>query len=483
MRLMKRRWGAIVLGVAIALAGCGGGQADKVSGAGSVETEIGNTEIGVWTELVQSGQGQEGTAESPKPDKESESAERSEPDEKLEPTERPEPDKEPESAERSGPARDPEPTEDPSLSLTAEYELLYEGISLFNRATHYTCFKYRDVCADLYMRRLQDDAGEYIELSLWSDRQQIWSTADRNLTEESAGDFPPFWQENSPHITLDRELCYYVVSIDGTVYLMRYSVENRSGAVTMSYKVFGVDLLLGSEEPFDVGSISLYLVSDRAVDPEVSFPVKEMSVFADTVKGYMENGYLAVSSLGGKFVLGSSTDRDNPVSPCLYDIFPWIPEMAAQHGVVPEDYASPGQLLTALQNVLPTDASVTMPDLAADGNTFITGDYYSDESYLTVRMREDGSYEGTILIQQLLYTNFTGRFDGKILRITETDIDSDVLPYEMEISFREGRATVTVTAVAYEEGYVKVGDTFTLDRGEKPYILEVLKNAEYPAGE
>ena len=47
----------------------------------------------------------------------------------------------------------------------------------------------------------------------------------------------------------------------------------------------------------------------------------------------------------------------------------------------------------------------------------------------------------------------------------------------MEISFKAGRATVILTA-AYEEGFAKVGDTFTLDRNEKPEEFEYLKNAE-----
>lgn len=60
MRLMKRRWGAIVLGAAIALTGCGGGEADKVSGTGDVETEIGGIKIDTQTEREQRGQGPDG---------------------------------------------------------------------------------------------------------------------------------------------------------------------------------------------------------------------------------------------------------------------------------------------------------------------------------------------------------------------------------------------------------------------------------------
>ena len=316
----------------------------------------------------------------------------------------------------------------------------------------------------MYMRRLQDDTGEYIELSLWSDQKKIWNTVNRDLIEDDL--LFMFWQEKSQHLTLDQRLCYYVVPLDGTVYLMRYCVETASDCVTMSYKVFGIDLS-GNEEPFDADSISLYLVSDSAVAPDVSFPIEEMTAFADTVKGYMENGYLAASTLHGEFEVGTSADRDNPVSPYLYDIFPWIPQLVTQHSINTEDIHSPKQMLTALQKALPEDVSVAMPDVAADGKYFITGDYHSGESHLTVRMKEDGSYGGTILIHNLMHINFAGYYDNGILSATEISDYPDILPHEMEISFKNGKATVTITA-AYEEGFVKVGDTFVLDRNEKP---------------
>lgn len=206
----------------------------------------------------------------------------------------------------------------------------------------------------------------------------------------------------------------------------------------------------------------------------MSFPIEEKTAFADTVKGYMENGYLAASTLRGEYEFGDSADRDNTVSPYLYDIFPWIPEMVTQHSINTEDIHSAKRMLTALQKVLPTDASVTMPDEAADGTYFITGNYYSDsdESYLTIRMGEDGSYGGTLLIDNLIYTDFAGYYDNGILTVMQIDNYPDETPYEMEISFKNGNATVTITA-AYEEDYVKIGDTFTLDRNEKPKELEL----------
>lgn len=61
MRTAKKRWGAIVLGIAIALTGCGAGQTDKVSG--TAETGSGDTEISSWIEHEQSGEIQDGQGE------------------------------------------------------------------------------------------------------------------------------------------------------------------------------------------------------------------------------------------------------------------------------------------------------------------------------------------------------------------------------------------------------------------------------------
>lgn len=399
---------------------------------------------------------------------------------------------EPVPEQQTKPTEEAESTEEPELTgepvLTEEYELIYEGVSVFTSGTVGTYFKHKDICADLYRRRLQEDPGEYVELSLWADQKEIWHTEDQKPVDDSnfAKDDYLFWQEGSEHPTVDRRLCYYVIPIDGDVYLMRYSVETASNAVTMSYKVFGIDSMIdspdyyqGGETPVDAGSITVYLVADSDVDPAVSFPVDEMAAFADTVKGCMENGYLAVSTLRGAFEFSDSADRDNPVSPYLYDIFPWIPEMAAQHDISTEGIHSPEKLLTAIQKALPTDTAVTMPDVTADGKYFITGDYYSDsdESYLTVRRNEDGSYGGTLLINRLLYIQYAGHYDNGVLTAARISDYPDDPPYELEIFFKSGRATVTLTA-AYEEGYVKAGDTFTLDRNQKPMEFDYLKNAE-----
>lgn len=404
----------------------------------------------------------------------------------TEPTEVPVTEPPAEPTEKPEPTVEPEPTEESELVLTEEYELIYEGINIFNHLSNYTYLKYTDTYADLYMRRQRDDTGEYIELSLWSEEKEIWHTINRDYVEN----YPLFWQEDSENLTLEQGQCYYVVELDGIAYLMRYSVENTSNMVTMSYKVFGIcpsDLsdFNGSEAPYDADSISLYLVSDSAIDLAVSFPIEQMTAFADTIKGYMENGHMVASTLHGVFEVATSAERDNPVSPYLYDIFPWIPELVAQHGVNMESIHSAKKLLTVLQNELPTSTSVTMPDVVADGNYFITGDYYSDsdKSYMTVRRKEDGSYEGTLLIDNLLSIDFAGDYDNGILTVTEIMDYLDELPYEMEISFKDSKATVTIIAAA-EWSYAEVGYTLTLDRNEKPEEFEYLRNAEdYPVWE
>ena len=382
------------------------------------------------------------------------------------------------------PVEEPESTSEPEPVLTAEYELIYEGISLFD-VFDYAAFKDMNTHADLYMRRLQDDTEEYVELSLWSDQKEIWYT----INGDPAGEYDLFYWEHSECLALDQKQCYYVVPLDGTVYLMRYCVETASDAVTMSYKVFGINPMLpysfrGSEEPFDVGSITVYLVSNGSVGSDVSFPIEQMTAFADTVKGYMENGVLAASTLHSVFEFGSSADRDNPVSPYLYDVFPWLPELAAKCGVNTESIHSTKEMLTALQDTLPTDTSAAMPDAEADGTYFITGDYYSDsdESYLTVRLREDGSYGGHLLMDNALNMDFIGNYENGSLTAKQTDNYADGLPYEIEVFFRKGKATVTITA-ADEAYFIKVGETLIVDRNEKPESLEIMRNAEPYWGE
>lgn len=393
-----------------------------------------------------------------------------------------EPAEESESAEST---QESTPTAEPEPILTAEYELIHEGINLFDVSAG-SAFRYMNSQADLYRRRLQDDTGEYIELSLWSDKKEVWYTVDTEKYDYGSDDeeYNLLHWKHSKRLTPDQRLCYYVLELDETVYLMRYCVETASNAVTMSYKVFGINPLWnysfsGQEEPYDIGSITVYLTSDGVVDPAVSFPVAEMTAFADTVRGYMENGYLAASTLQGIFEFDSSSDRDNPVSPYLYDIFPWIPELAEKCGVDTEGIHSAKKLLQKLQKALPAEPSTVMPDVAADGSYFITGDYYgaNDGSYLTIRQEKDGAYGGHLLIYNLLNADFAGYYDNGILHAVQTDNYPEHTPYEMEISFRKGKATITITA-AREEYYIEVGDTLTVDRNEKPYDLVIMRHAE-----
>ena len=74
---------------------------------------------------------------------------------------------------------------------------------------------------------------------------------------------------------------------------------------------------------------------------------------------------------------------ENTVSPYLYDIFPWISEIIAKNGVNTEGISSVKQMLTAVKDALPTDGSVTMPDVAADG--------YIDRSLPAAAVLENGS--------------------------------------------------------------------------------------------
>lgn len=429
--------------------------------------------------------------------------------------------------EPPGPTEAPQPTETPELTeepqpaavpvLNEEYELVYEGMSLL------TPYQLNEpmrtyLTADLYMRRFQDEEGENIELSMWVDgpRQEvqsskwfdglsrIWRT--RNYDEYS-WDGELERERDTVKLSKDRALCYYVLERDGSVYLMRYSVERAQNIATMSYKVFAVSDSAafitdyddsyewgGSEYPYDEGSISVYLVSNGSTDTKVSFPVGEMCAFADTMKGYMESGHLAVSALHGAFEVEASEDRGNPIMPYLYDIFPWLPELAAELGVGTEGVHSAEQMLTEIQSALPTDPSVAMPDVETDGKFFITGSYYLTDRYhdgiyhpqgeLTICRNEDGSYGGEFEIYYGWGMEFAGYYDNGILTVTESDDTYDIdWPIKLEISFADGKATVTVTDVNPAYWYPLIGDEYTLDRHEKSMWVDLVRNPIPPLDE
>lgn len=350
-----------------------------------------------------------------------------------------------------------------------EYELVYANIPIFQFGTTGSYFKDTDIYADLYRKEIWENGKEGVELSLWADRREIWHTI-KNGDEKDFTLYPLFWQENSTNITSNQYISYYVIEREDNVYLMRYRMEESDKEVTLSYKVFGMAgnslLHTASEVPYDADSISFYLVTDGMTEPEATFPVERMAAFYDTVKGYMENGI--------------SIAKDNQAASYLYDIFPWLPEMAAGQQINIEDMHSVREVLTQVQKSLPVDESVTMPELSSDGKYFITGNYYSneDESFLTVKRKEDGSYEGILLIDNVLYTRFEGECRNGILTAVQSIEESEEPQSEMKISFENGKATVTLSNKS-EINSIGEGAVFTFDSYAKPEEFRNLKNA-YP---
>lgn len=354
-------------------------------------------------------------------------------------------------------------------ALNEEYELVYANIPIFQFGTTGSYFKDTDIYADLYRKEIWENGKEGVELSLWADRREIWHTI-KNGDEKDFTLYPLFWQENSTNITSNQYISYYVIEREDNVYLMRYRMEESDKEVTLSYKVFGMAgnslLHTASEVPYDADSISFYLVTDGMTEPEATFPVERMAAFYDTVKSYMENGI--------------SIAKDNQAASYLYDIFPWLPEMAARQQINIEDMHSVREVLTQVQKSLPVDESVTMPELSSDGKYFITGNYYSneDESFLTVKRKEDGSYEGILLIDNVLYTRFEGECRNGILTAVQSIEESEEPQSEMKISFENGKATVTLSNKS-EINSIGEGAVFTFDSYAKPEEFRNLKNA-YP---
>ena len=94
-----------------------------------------------------------------------------------------------------------EPTKESESVLTEEYELICEGMHVFRSGTTGSYFKYKDMYADLYMRKLQADTGEHIELSLWSGQKEIWHTGNCDSTSgDYAGDSPFWLADYSTHV-------------------------------------------------------------------------------------------------------------------------------------------------------------------------------------------------------------------------------------------------------------------------------------------
>lgn len=354
-------------------------------------------------------------------------------------------------------------------ALDEEYELVYANIPIFQFGTTGAYFKDTDIYADLYRKEIWENGKEGVELSLWADRREIWHTI-KNGDEKNFTLYPLFWQENSTNITSNQYISYYVIEREDNVYLMRYRMEERDKEITLSYKVFGIAgtslLRTVSEVPYDADSISFYLVTDGITEPEATFPVERLAAFYDTVKSYMENGI--------------SIAKDSQAAPYLYDIFPWLPEMAARQQINIKDMHSVRKVLIQVQKSLPVDESITMSELSSDGKYFITGNYYSneDESFLTVKRKEDGSYEGILLIDNVLYTRFEGECRNGILTAVQSIEESEKPQSEMKISFENGKATVTFSNKS-EINCIGEGAVFTFDSYAKPVEFRNLKNA-YP---
>lgn len=297
--------------------------------------------------------------------------------------------------------------------LNHEYELLYEGIDVFDGGTQDTYFK-NGRYADLYQRKVKDGAGEYTQLSLWSEEKLIWHT----VKEESDEYCPAYWQQPSENLTKDASISYHVLESDGNVYLLRYETALANDVMTMSYKIFGITDLTysteGYEIPVESQSISLYFLPEDTV-LDMTYQKKKVKSFLESVESHIIKGQLVAST----------------------DVF-------------------------------------LAPELDEDAKYFIIEEYYSDSdaSMMTLKRKEDGSFVGTLVIDNALYMDFTGRFEKEVLVATQADAYPDTNPYKLEVDFANGKAKIAVTD-APEEGLVKKGDSFLLERNT--YINKNLK--------
>lgn len=308
---------------------------------------------------------------------------------------------------------DSEPVEISEPVLNEEYDLLYQGIDVFDGGTQDTYFK-NGRYADLYQRKVKDGAGEYTELSLWSEEKLIWHT----VKEESDEYCPAYWQQPSENLTKDASISYHVLESDGNVYLLRYETALANDVMTMSYKIFGITDLTysteGYEIPVESQSVSVYFLPEDTV-LDMTYQKKKVKSFLESVESHIMQGQLVAS----------------------------------------------------------TDAFLA-PEPDEDAKYFIIEEYYSDSdaSMMTLKRKEDGSFVGTLVIDNALYMDFTGEFEKEVLVATQADAYPDTNPYKLEVDFANGKAKIAVTD-APEEGFVKKGDSFLLERNT--YINENLK--------
>ena len=86
------------------------------------------------------------------------------------------------------------------------------------------------------------------------------------------------------------------------------------------------------------------------------------------------------------------------------------------------------------QLVASTDAFLA-PEPNEGAKYFIIEEYYSDSdaSMMTLKRKEDGSFVGTLVIDNALYMDFTGRFEKEVLVATQADAYPDTNPYKLNI--------------------------------------------------
>ena len=95
-----------------------------------------------------------------------------------------------------------------------------------------------------------------------------------------------------------------------------------------------------------------------------------------------------------------------------------------------------------------------------------------------MKRKEDGSYEGILLIDNVLYTRFEGECRNGILTAVQSIEESEEPQSEMKISFENGKATVRFSNKS-EINSIGEGAVFIFDSYAKPEEFRNLKNA-YP---
>ena len=100
-----------------------------------------------------------------------------------------------------------------------------------------------------------------------------------------------------------------------------------------------------------------------------------------------------------------------------------------------------------------TDAFLA-PEPNEEAKYFIIEEYYSDSdaSMMTLKRKEDGSFVGTLVIDNALYMDFTGRFEKEVLVATQADAYPDTNPYKLKVDFANGKAKIAITDYTVSSG-------------------------------